>query len=56
MLYGTLNVADIVRWVGLTKYVMYWKRGAFDSAHAYTLNCDKISESPDSVHARISRY
>ena len=36
--YWTLNVADIVRWVGLTKYVMYRKRGAFDSAHAYILN------------------
>ena len=29
--------ADIVRWEGITKYVIYRKRGAFDSAHAYTL-------------------
>ena len=29
--------ADIVRWAGFTKYVIYRKRGAFDSAHAYTL-------------------
>ena len=29
--------ADIVRWAGLTKYVIYRKRGAFDSAHSYTL-------------------
>ena len=28
---------DIVRWAGFTKYVIYRKRGAFDSAHAYTL-------------------
>ena len=34
---GILN-ADIVRWAGLTKYVIYRKRGAFDSAHSYTLN------------------
>ena len=25
--------ADIVRWVGLTKYVIYRKRGAFDSIY-----------------------
>ena len=30
--------AVIVRWAELTKYVIYRKRGAFDSAHAYTLN------------------
>ena len=30
--------ADIVRWAGLTKYVIYRKSGAFDSAHSYTLN------------------
>ena len=29
--------ADIVRWEGITKYVIYRKRGAFDSAHSYTL-------------------
>ena len=28
---------DIVRWAGFTKYVINRKRGAFDSAHAYTL-------------------
>ena len=26
--------ADIVRWAGFTKYVIYRKRGAFDSAHS----------------------
>ena len=30
--------ADIVRWAGFTKYVIYRKHDAFDSAHAYTLN------------------
>ena len=34
--------ADIVRWAGLTKYVIYRKRGAFDSAHSYTLNIIKV--------------
>ena len=30
--------AVIVRWAELMKYVIYRKCGAFDSAHAYTLN------------------
>ena len=30
--------ADIVRWAGITKYLIYRKRGAFDSAHSYTLS------------------
>ena len=33
--------AAIVWWAGFTKYVIYRKRGAFDSAHAYTLIIDK---------------
>ena len=33
---------DIVRWAGFTKYVIYRKRGASDSAHAYTLKYTKV--------------
>ena len=32
---------DIVRWAGITKYVIYRKRGAFDSVHSYTLTIPK---------------
>ena len=35
--------ADIVRWAGLTKYVIYRKRGAFDSAYSYTLKLLKLA-------------
>ena len=37
--------ADIVRWAEITKYVIYRKRSAFDSAHAYTLKTINVNIS-----------